>query len=58
MITEYFEVVAIRDHKPIHQSQLQFKKGEKILVVETAPTGWWKGEIGAKKGLFPESYVA
>ncbi|EAL70104.1 hypothetical protein DDB_G0274423 [Dictyostelium discoideum AX4] len=58
MIASYFEVVAIKDHKPIHQSQLLFRKGEKILVVETAPTGWWKGEIGNRKGLFPESYVS
>ncbi|KAK5577052.1 hypothetical protein RB653_001989 [Dictyostelium firmibasis] len=58
MIASYFEVVAIKDHKPVHQSQLLFKRGEKILVVETAPTGWWKGEIGNRKGLFPESYVS
>eukprot|EP01132_Coremiostelium_polycephalum_P003110 gene3110-3889_t len=57
MISNYFEVVAIREHRPIHQSQLAFKKGEKILVLETASTGWWRGEVNGKKGLFPQSYV-
>eukprot|EP01133_Synstelium_polycarpum_P006786 gene6786-7888_t len=57
LTSNYFEAKAIKDHKPIHQSQLGFKKGDTVLVFETAPTGWWRGELYGKKGLFPQSYV-
>ncbi|KAF2074389.1 hypothetical protein CYY_004285 [Polysphondylium violaceum] len=57
MMSSYFEVIAIKEHKAIHQSQLAFKRGEKIVVIETAPTGWWRGEVNGKRGLFPQSYV-
>ncbi|GAM29146.1 hypothetical protein SAMD00019534_123220, partial [Acytostelium subglobosum LB1] len=52
-----FEAIATKEHKAIHQAQLGFHRGDTILVFETAPTGWWRGEIYGKKGLFPQSYV-
>ncbi|KYR01799.1 hypothetical protein DLAC_01813 [Tieghemostelium lacteum] len=59
MITSnsFFEVIAIKEHKPVHQSQLAFKKGAKFIVVEMLLTGWWRGEHQGKSGLFPQSYV-
>ncbi|GAM20651.1 hypothetical protein SAMD00019534_038260 [Acytostelium subglobosum LB1] len=52
-----FQVVAIKDHKAIHQSQLSFRRGDTIVVYETAATGWWRGELLDKRGLFPHTYV-
>mmetsp|Transcript_14534 Transcript_14534/g.21938 ORF Transcript_14534/g.21938 Transcript_14534/m.21938 type:complete len:1946 (+) Transcript_14534:90-5927(+) len=38
-------------------SELSFKKGARILVLqEKEPGDWWKGELDGKRGYFPSSY--
>lgn len=37
--------------------ELQFKKGNKITVIEKADNGWWKGICEGQVGWFPETYV-
>jgi hypothetical protein len=37
--------------------ELSFKAGDEILVVNEVLEGWWMGELGGTKGLFPTSYA-
>jgi hypothetical protein len=34
-----------------------FKKGDVILVLDPNPSGWWKGKLGTRVGLFPSTTV-
>ncbi len=49
-------VIAIQDFQG-SSSQLSFKKDDVINVLEKFPTGWWKGELNGRTGVFPRSAV-
>jgi hypothetical protein len=49
--------IAIVDHQPKGASQLEFKKDDIIVVLEKFPTGWWKGEVNGRVGVFPKNTV-
>lgn len=46
---------------PEHDDEIEFKTGERILVIEKDEVyqdGWWKGtNVAGKTGLFPQSYT-
>lgn len=48
---------AVKLHKAKHASQLSFNKGDMISVIEQFPTGWWKGEVEGRVGLFRKDFV-
>jgi len=50
-------VRAIADFKSAKQEELNFSKGDVILVLEKPSPEWWKGELNGKTGLFPRSHV-
>lgn len=41
--------------------ELSFKKGDRITIISKDKNiggeGWWVGEIGGSKGVFPQDYV-
>ena len=37
--------------------ELAFNAGDEILVLNEVLDGWWMGELGGRKGLFPTSYT-
>lgn len=39
------------------RSELGFKKGDFIWVVDTSDKDWWIGEMGTRRGYFPAIYV-
>eukprot|EP01137_Pigoraptor_chileana_P022199 Opistho-2@86900 len=37
--------------------ELSFPEGAEPTVIEKFADGWWRGEIGGRRGVFPGSYV-
>eukprot|EP00013_Stygamoeba_regulata_P021418 CAMPEP_0177665128 /NCGR_PEP_ID=MMETSP0447-20121125/20881_1 /TAXON_ID=0 /ORGANISM="Stygamoeba regulata, Strain BSH-02190019" /LENGTH=1272 /DNA_ID=CAMNT_0019171185 /DNA_START=84 /DNA_END=3902 /DNA_ORIENTATION=+ len=48
---------AVSDHPARHNAQLSFVKGDVVRVIEQFPTGWWRGELNGKTGLFTKVNV-
>ncbi|KAG8512055.1 CD2-associated protein, partial [Galemys pyrenaicus] len=42
-----------------NEDELSFKEGEIIHLIskETGRSGWWKGELNGKEGVFPENFA-
>ncbi|XP_037312518.2 SH3 domain-containing kinase-binding protein 1 isoform X2 [Pungitius pungitius] len=42
-----------------NEDELSLKEGEivNIITKECPDAGWWKGEIGGRKGVFPDNFV-
>lgn len=42
-----------------NEDELTFKEGEIIQLIskETGETGWWKGELNGKEGVFPDNFA-
>ena len=52
-----YHVQALYDFKPQEQGELEFQRGDIITVTDRSDQHWWNGEIGDRKGLFPNTYV-
>jgi SH3 domain. len=50
-------VQALYDFTPQEPGELEFRRGDVITVRERTDQHWWHGEIGARTGLFPATYV-
>ncbi|KAI0632703.1 hypothetical protein C8Q77DRAFT_839588 [Trametes polyzona] len=50
-------VVALHDFAGASTDELSFKAGDQIDVVSEVLDGWWMGELGGKRGLFPTTYT-
>ncbi|KAJ3424115.1 las seventeen-binding protein [Anaeramoeba flamelloides] len=52
-------VKAIKKFKdnPGFGTPLHFEKGDIIELIDELPTGWWKGKLNNKSGLFPSKCV-
>ncbi|XP_022110259.1 unconventional myosin-Ie-like isoform X1 [Acanthaster planci] len=37
--------------------ELSFSPGETIEIISEDPSGWWRGRMGRKEGLFPSNYI-
>ncbi|XP_026913405.2 CD2-associated protein [Acinonyx jubatus] len=42
-----------------NEDELSFKEGEIIHLIskETGETGWWKGELNGREGVFPDNFA-
>ena len=49
-------VVAVFDFEAQEETDLGFKKGDKIEVIKR-DGDWWTGRIGSREGTFPFNYV-
>lgn len=50
-------VRALYDFQPAEPSELEFKKGDVIAVLESVYKDWWRGSLKGKTGIFPLNYV-
>lgn len=52
-------VVADYDYDGEDESQLTFKEGDRIVVLEEDETGWWTGRLekNGDEGYFPATYI-
>ncbi|KAI0742424.1 hypothetical protein C8Q80DRAFT_906683 [Daedaleopsis nitida] len=50
-------VIALHDFAAGSSDELSFKAGDQIEVVSEVLDGWWMGELGGKRGLFPTTYT-
>jgi len=49
---------ALYDYDGADPSDLVFKAGDSILVLDQSdPSGWWKGQLGDAVGYFPSNFV-
>ncbi|KAM4835284.1 CD2-associated protein isoform 2-T2 [Thomomys bottae] len=46
-------------YESTNEDELTFKEGEIIHLIskETGETGWWKGELNGKEGVFPDNFA-
>lgn len=56
LITEK-NAIAMYDFKPEDPSELGFRKGDVITVLEYVDENWWNGRLNDREGLFPAAYV-
>ncbi|GBE87306.1 hypothetical protein SCP_1005540 [Sparassis crispa] len=49
--------VALYDFAAGSSDELTFRTGDQIVVVNEVLDGWWMGELGGKRGLFPRTYT-
>ncbi|XP_030851209.1 SH3 domain-containing kinase-binding protein 1 isoform X4 [Strongylocentrotus purpuratus] len=54
-----FKVKVIYDYEPKNGDELQLKKGEIVTVIDrdAGDSGWWKGEVNGKTGVFPDNFT-
>eukprot|EP00698_Gefionella_okellyi_P017689 TRINITY_DN5213_c0_g2_i1.p1 TRINITY_DN5213_c0_g2~~TRINITY_DN5213_c0_g2_i1.p1 ORF type:complete len:901 (+),score=224.31 TRINITY_DN5213_c0_g2_i1:50-2704(+) len=52
-----FKAVAKHEYKKAYDDDLELQKGQIVEVVEADDNGWWRGQIGSRRGMFPASYV-
>ncbi|XP_064478672.1 growth factor receptor-bound protein 2 [Ornithodoros turicata] len=57
MLPEECLVQAMYDFQPQESGELQFRRGDIITVLDRSDANWWEGEIGARRGYFPATYV-
>jgi hypothetical protein len=50
-------VYALADFRSEDPGDLEFVRGDKIKVLVQHGSGWWEGEIGEKRGLFPHTFT-
>ncbi|KAI1371066.1 hypothetical protein F4677DRAFT_436679 [Hypoxylon crocopeplum] len=50
-------VRALFDFVPSEPSELEFKKGDIIAVLESVYKDWWRGSLKGRTGIFPLNYV-
>jgi len=50
-------VMALHDFAAGSTDELSFRAGDRIVVVNEVLDGWWMGELGDKRGLFPTTYT-
>jgi len=51
------KVKALFDYTAQDDTELTFKEGDKVGVVNKEHPHWWEGELNGKTGLFPSNYV-
>jgi hypothetical protein len=45
------------DYEAQDTIELTIKETDLIVIVKQDPSGWWKGELNGKVGLFPSNFV-
>ncbi|KAL5481739.1 hypothetical protein EMCRGX_G021967 [Ephydatia muelleri] len=48
---------ALYDYDASDADELNFKEGDIIEIITEDPTGWWKGRLKGKEGVFPNNYI-
>ncbi|XP_064390451.1 unconventional myosin-Ie-like [Halichondria panicea] len=48
---------AVFDYDATDTDELSFKEGDIIDIIKEDASGWWKGRVRGKEGLFPNNYI-
>jgi len=48
---------ALYDYSAQTEDELSFAEGDKIIIVQKDPGGWWEGQLGNKRGWVPANYL-
>lgn len=49
--------IALYDNEIEDDEELAFTAGQRIEVIEKDDSGWWRGKVDGRQGLFPINYV-
>eukprot|EP01116_Phalansterium_solitarium_P020981 TRINITY_DN6372_c0_g1_i2.p1 TRINITY_DN6372_c0_g1~~TRINITY_DN6372_c0_g1_i2.p1 ORF type:complete len:197 (-),score=67.36 TRINITY_DN6372_c0_g1_i2:159-749(-) len=50
-------VKAVYDYEAQDAGELGFDEGDVITVLAEQPSGWWRGELNGRTGMFPSNFV-
>ena len=56
-MNESDEVVVLYEYTAALQDELSLRVGDVITKVEKMEGGWWKGDLGGVRGMFPDNFV-
>ncbi|KAH0621795.1 hypothetical protein JD844_023429 [Phrynosoma platyrhinos] len=50
---------ALYSYEGTNEDELSFKEGDIIQIIskDTGESGWWKGELNGKEGVFPDNFA-
>lgn len=48
---------AVYDYDATDTDELTFKEGDVIEIIKEDPSGWWRGRLKGREGLFPNNYI-
>jgi len=48
---------ALYDYQASDDTEISFDVGDVVIIHKVDDSGWWEGEFGGKKGMFPGNYV-
>merc|ERR1712106_438179 len=49
--------IALYDYQAMAEDEISFDPNDIISNIEMVDEGWWAGEFGGKRGMFPANYV-
>merc|ERR1712212_133311 len=49
--------IALYDYQAMAEDEISFDPNDVISNIEMVDEGWWAGELGGKRGMFPANYV-
>ena len=49
--------MALYDYASQQEGDLALRAGDRVAVIETVDSGWWKGYSNGREGWFPAAYV-
>ena len=54
---EYLEAQALYDFSARSVREVNFNKGDTIVLYKQVSNDWWKGAVNGKEGLIPDKYI-
>ena len=51
------EAQALYDFNARSPREVNFRKGDLILLEKQVSNDWWKGSVNGKSGLIPDKYI-
>ena len=55
--TEVLEAQALYDFKARSSREVNFSKGDSIVLFKQVSNDWWRGAVQGREGLIPDKYI-
>ena len=55
--SELLEAQALYDFSARSVREVNFSKGDTIILYKQVSNDWWKGSVNGKEGLIPDKYI-
>ena len=55
--SELLEAQALYDFSARSVREVNFNKGDTIILYKQVSNDWWKGSVNGKEGLIPDKYI-